>query len=55
MTEQTIKDADKTMIKNEGPRRFNESLDMSKTPEQEVKEGEKHRAIRPKSSYGTTK
>ncbi len=35
MPEQTIKDADKPFIGNDGHRRFKESVDTTKTPEEE--------------------
>lgn len=35
MTEKTIKDSGKTLIENDGHRRIAESVDMTKTPQQE--------------------
>jgi hypothetical protein len=46
MTEKTVKDADKTMIENDGHRRFAESVDPSKTPEEELKDPRRGKAGR---------
>lgn len=47
MTEKTVKDADRTMIENDGHRRFKESVDTSKTPEEEVKDPRRGKEGRP--------
>jgi hypothetical protein len=41
MPEQTIKDTDKTFIENDGHRRFKESVDTTKTPEEELNEAKR--------------
>lgn len=47
------RDADKTLIENDGHRRFKESVDTSRTPQQERREAE-DRHKNP-AGYGTTK
>ena len=44
MTEKTVKDADKTLIENDGHRRFVESVDTSKTPEEELRDSRRGKA-----------
>jgi hypothetical protein len=47
MTEKTIKNADKTLIENDGHRRIAESVDMTKTPQQERDDPKRGQAGRP--------
>ncbi|WP_156461776.1 hypothetical protein [Rhizobium sp. Leaf321] len=45
-------DADKTLIENDGHQRFKESVDTTRTPEQERKDASEKTAT---PGYGTTK
>lgn len=38
MVEKTIREADKTLIENDDHRRLAESVDTTKTPEEEIKD-----------------
>jgi len=52
MTEKTVKDADKPFIGNDGHQRFKESVDTSRTPEEERADPDRGKAGRP---HGTVK
>ena len=53
MSKLTPETAESPMIKKEGPRRFNQSVDTSKTPEQEEQEAKAKPASKPPTSFGT--
>jgi hypothetical protein len=50
--EDVTHDADKTLIENDGHKRFKESVDTTRTPEQERKDVSEKRVT---PGYGTTK
>jgi len=47
VTERTVKDADKPFIGNDGHQRFKESVDTSRTPEEERADPDRGKAARP--------
>lgn len=53
MTKLTPGTAESPMIKKEGPRRFNQSVDTSKTPDQEEQEAKAKTARKRPTSSGT--
>lgn len=54
MTEKTIRDADKTLIENDGHERFVESVDKTRTPQEEREDANRNREGG-KPGYGKTK